>query len=656
MGFPMNCTDILDQLSAYLDRELPLDRQWQVEQHLRECAACARELEDLREVVAAVTDLPRVKVPAGFAAGVREKLTTVEPERPRTHWLARFKGPVQGLAAVAALLLIYSLNRGAWEQSRETHQARMERPPDFPVKQTTVPTEELAREDHGGVSAPAGARPAAAPTEEMRKLLEAESAVQEAQLQGAELRSGKKRADDAGPAGDSAADQKLGRNSEELAADLETKTKNLSRREKAGATSNEAGAAGKPNGYLADHSNHEEAKDLDLLKKEVEETPAASESWGSEGSREGEKAQDGRIAGRGENRRSESALKGREAEADKSATETLREERADGIAVAPARKPSPEAEQDRVAQRGGYDAGRAFGGVARVDKYVVYTPQSVLPRTAREIETRVRALSAEVVVETPEAGRRNLRVTVSAADAERVRHLAQQYQSEGLARRQARERQRQAEAVAGASATGDTDSGRVQADATGAGGGAAKQPGEEAERELAKTEIAAGQGGLASGADQSDDEMAAKRKEPRAGETSGARPADDPATTVSGSPEVGTAADPGAIAAAQSPAAPGGTAAPPESEKKEQTSDPKLRDAGGGLVETPRDGVAATPEPTDQREEGVARFGGKSDDPAPDRAAAPRENLAGKDAASKGFKQSAPEPDRIEILIVLVGD
>jgi hypothetical protein len=88
-----------EQLSAYLDQELPEAVRVSVEQHLRGCDACAAHLAELASVDEAARALP-LEAPAGyfddFAARVRGRL----PARP-----ARRTPPVWTWAAAAAVLL-----------------------------------------------------------------------------------------------------------------------------------------------------------------------------------------------------------------------------------------------------------------------------------------------------------------------------------------------------------------------------------------------------------------------------------------------------------------------------------------------------------------------------------------------------------------------
>jgi hypothetical protein len=70
----MNCKLCRERLQDYLDAMLEAAEQAQVSAHLDECAACRRELEELRKVVALVGSLEEVPEPMGFLQGVRERI------------------------------------------------------------------------------------------------------------------------------------------------------------------------------------------------------------------------------------------------------------------------------------------------------------------------------------------------------------------------------------------------------------------------------------------------------------------------------------------------------------------------------------------------------------------------------------------------------
>jgi anti-sigma factor RsiW len=50
----MKCAEARELLSAYLDRTLSASECAELEEHLRLCPGCARELEELRQTVALI--------------------------------------------------------------------------------------------------------------------------------------------------------------------------------------------------------------------------------------------------------------------------------------------------------------------------------------------------------------------------------------------------------------------------------------------------------------------------------------------------------------------------------------------------------------------------------------------------------------------------
>lgn len=139
----MNCTEIIDQLSAYIDGALDAETRAAVEQHLHACPACAKEYEELAACVAQLRALPVKQAPADLARRVHERLAP------------RFSIPYR-LAGVAAGLLLVVI---AADVVRETRQK--------------VPLS-------SGVTAPVASHSAArarhaTPVEEPRKILPADA-------------------------------------------------------------------------------------------------------------------------------------------------------------------------------------------------------------------------------------------------------------------------------------------------------------------------------------------------------------------------------------------------------------------------------------------------------------------------------------------------
>ncbi len=106
-------------LSAYLDAQVtPTERQ-QIEAHLATCPACREELASLRQTVALVHALPRVRVPRAFT--LSEAQVGLSRSARQSAWRS---GLMRGLAAVSALVLVAVmaaalLRRGEWQPAAE---------------------------------------------------------------------------------------------------------------------------------------------------------------------------------------------------------------------------------------------------------------------------------------------------------------------------------------------------------------------------------------------------------------------------------------------------------------------------------------------------------------------------------------------------------
>ncbi|MCS5695679.1 zf-HC2 domain-containing protein [Desulfofundulus thermocisternus] len=104
----MDCQQIREYLSAYLDGELESSRLGQIKAHLEECAACRRHWEELQASMKLLRALPEVSPPEFF----REQLLQRLPGRRFTPWYARFRPAWLRFAAAAVILVaVLSLAR-----------------------------------------------------------------------------------------------------------------------------------------------------------------------------------------------------------------------------------------------------------------------------------------------------------------------------------------------------------------------------------------------------------------------------------------------------------------------------------------------------------------------------------------------------------------
>lgn len=90
-----------ETLSAYIDGELAGRERARVEQHLKECQACAENLRTLRQTVALLKELPVIPAPRSFA--VRPRVARPRPAPAPSGW---GYGLLKGATAIAALLLV----------------------------------------------------------------------------------------------------------------------------------------------------------------------------------------------------------------------------------------------------------------------------------------------------------------------------------------------------------------------------------------------------------------------------------------------------------------------------------------------------------------------------------------------------------------------
>ena len=89
----MNCLEVQDSLSAWLDGELAPEVGALVDRHLESCDACLRELAQLEALEQALAALPAPAPPPGLPAKVAARL-----KRPPRRWW-------QSVALAASLVL-----------------------------------------------------------------------------------------------------------------------------------------------------------------------------------------------------------------------------------------------------------------------------------------------------------------------------------------------------------------------------------------------------------------------------------------------------------------------------------------------------------------------------------------------------------------------
>lgn len=108
----MECRQVQEHLSEYMDRMLDARLQEAVAAHLRECVRCRTELEEMQAIRKELLELPRLSAPDGFLDAVHG-MTEREPWWTRYGWRIfmpwQIKIPLELAGVVASALFILFL-------------------------------------------------------------------------------------------------------------------------------------------------------------------------------------------------------------------------------------------------------------------------------------------------------------------------------------------------------------------------------------------------------------------------------------------------------------------------------------------------------------------------------------------------------------------
>lgn len=122
----MKCSKVQALLSEYVDNALSARDTWEVERHLSICHECTRMVNELRRIVAVLSEAPRYEVSPDFMERLQARLFALEPEPTRKTWgdyLGHLFRPRAlpawgaGLAYTVLLLMIWLLPRSSGVQN-----------------------------------------------------------------------------------------------------------------------------------------------------------------------------------------------------------------------------------------------------------------------------------------------------------------------------------------------------------------------------------------------------------------------------------------------------------------------------------------------------------------------------------------------------------
>lgn len=150
----MNCEQMQQLMSLWLDGEISAQEQEQLQTHLERCPECRALLEQLQTLHTSFSDLEEIPAPEGFAQGVMDRIAAGE-SKPRAKVIPLFKRPqmraVAGLAACAVLCIGFARFAPGMSKSGAAEPMAAPMAPPMPAPEAAVAS---APEQHYDFSIP----------------------------------------------------------------------------------------------------------------------------------------------------------------------------------------------------------------------------------------------------------------------------------------------------------------------------------------------------------------------------------------------------------------------------------------------------------------------------------------------------------------------
>ena len=105
----MDCSEIRNSLSEYLDDALDAKAKALADEHLRTCPACREELDSLKALVKGVGSLESVTAPADFLDQLHKRMERPSKIREWLFYPLRVKIPLQLAGAAVMAIIIFSV-------------------------------------------------------------------------------------------------------------------------------------------------------------------------------------------------------------------------------------------------------------------------------------------------------------------------------------------------------------------------------------------------------------------------------------------------------------------------------------------------------------------------------------------------------------------
>ena len=129
----MNCETVREMLWAYLEKETTAEEAVKIEEHLKHCADCRKELELQKEMMETLAGLPDVELPEGYHAELMQKLQAEAAPNvvpfPQKAAQKKKKQPMWkqwGMIAAAVLVVVAAGGMDGMLEMRESQNAAVQ--------------------------------------------------------------------------------------------------------------------------------------------------------------------------------------------------------------------------------------------------------------------------------------------------------------------------------------------------------------------------------------------------------------------------------------------------------------------------------------------------------------------------------------------------
>lgn len=102
----MNCKDVQNLLSVYVDHECTITQKREIEEHIKDCKSCQVELEWLKLLISKVQELDEVDVPEGFHEDLMHRVHKTKNNSSKILPFKKRIRPAYSIVAAAFLLIV----------------------------------------------------------------------------------------------------------------------------------------------------------------------------------------------------------------------------------------------------------------------------------------------------------------------------------------------------------------------------------------------------------------------------------------------------------------------------------------------------------------------------------------------------------------------